>query len=84
MKQSGTYRIAFFSSSLLVVALFLSLLVHAPGATDLNWQLFALCVAHKFARLLLDVAGRARRFVDCAALLFATSVAHFDLRIMGM
>ena len=60
----------------LIVALFGSLLSDAASTADLNWELLAVGVSNKLARLLLNVLGCAGGFVDSAALLGALAIAN--------
>lgn len=62
-----------------IVALLGTLSGSASGSADLDGQLFAVRVADKFARLLLNVLCRASTLVDGLALLRAVAVANlFD------
>jgi len=60
----------------LIVALLFSLLSDTASTADLNGQLLTLGVSDKLARLLLNVLGGARRFVDSSALLRALTIAN--------
>jgi hypothetical protein len=59
----------------LVMALLGSFLRCAPSTTYLNRELLASSVSNKLARLLLNVLGGARRFIDGSALLRTLSIA---------
>ena len=63
---------------LLIVALFLALFGDTSGAANLDGEFLAAGVSDELARLLLDVAGSAARFVDSLANIFALAVAVFD------
>jgi len=60
----------------LIVALLFSLLSNTTSTADLNWKLLALGISDKLARLLLNVLGGARGFVDSAALLGTLTIAN--------
>jgi len=60
----------------LIVALLFSLLSNTTSTADLNWKLLALGISDKLARLLLDVLGGARGFIDSAALLGTLTIAN--------
>jgi len=63
----------------LIMALLISLLSDASSTTDFNWKLLTLGVTNKLARLLLNVLGGARGFIDSAALLRTLAIANlFD------
>ena len=64
-------------SDLLVMALFGSFNSGTAGTANFNGQLFAAGVSDKFARLLLNVSGGTRRFVDSAALSWSLAIANF-------
>jgi len=60
----------------LIVALLFSLLSDTASTADLNGQLLTLGVSDKLTRLLLNVLGGARRFIDSSALLRALTIAN--------
>ena len=60
------------------MALLIALGGLAASTAYFNRQLLTLCVPHKFARLLLNVASAAGRLVDCPTLFWALPVALLD------
>jgi len=71
-------------SDLFVVALLWALLGNTASSTNLNWELLALGVTNKLARLLLNVLGGTAGLIDSPAFLWTLSIADLFQRLVAL